>query len=101
MVREIKEEGRLRQAEVFERRSETELFESSFRFFFEFELACLCPCFFLFQFEHCVPSSEYRLCASLFFVCSSEGRKEGMHHLLNEVFEGELFQCVDFVSACV
>ena len=34
------------------------------------------------------------VCGPLCFVYSSEVRKEGVHHLLNEVFEAELFQCV-------
>ena len=42
------------------------------------------------------------VCVPLCFVYSSEGREEGVHHLLNEVFEVEMFQCVWFrLSACV
>ena len=32
-------------------------------------------------------------------ACISEGRKEGVHHLLNEFFEAEMIRCVDFVSS--
>ena len=35
------------------------------------------------------------VCVPLSFVCSSEGRKEGVHHLLRS-FDAEKFQCVDF-----
>ena len=37
------------------------------------------------------------VCVPLCFVYSSEGRKEGVHHLLKEFFGAKKFQYVDFV----
>ena len=81
MVRETKEEGRERQADVSKEDLRLGSFESSFRFFLI--LSWPVSVFrFLLHFEHFVPSSEcgcsfFSFLYLLVFVYSSESRKEG------------------------